>query len=171
MKPIAKKFISVFKKKVDKLYKDRLIRGYKDPKILEFHEHTFLINVAIYLTIKEMDREFDEDLSVVPELGGRSPTDFMVLINDKDLQLCIEHENNKTRILKNFIKLFNNDKCEERLLICYVYTESKIESEIAEMKKYAKSHPKSNGKVHVLIAVKSPEKYFTSSKDYKYEYI
>lgn len=171
MKRFAKRFIRLFKRNVDKLYRQGLIGGRKDVEILGDHEHTFLINVAIYLTVKEIDKSSkNNQYSIIPEYGGRSPTDFMILKNDNENQLCIEHENSENRILTNYKKLVKNKNTKERLLICYIWDSTKISisDKIKEIKTYKKRHKIFKKPVHILIANKGDKNYFYNSKDYRY---
>ncbi len=166
MGDIAKKFIRIFKSKVEKLYSGNLnlISGRKTVDILGYHEHTYLINIAVFLTIKEINKENHMNLSITPEPGGRSPSDFAIIKDEKNVQLNIEHENAMHRIAKNFKKLIKSRKGHERLLICYVYTKNQIKDTIDQLKKYRDTKKP----VHILIAQKSDKSYFTGSKDYKH---
>jgi len=167
----AERFIRIFKRKVDRLYSNCLIGGVKEPDTLGYHEHTFLINVAVYMTIKEINKKSHNKYSIVPEHGGRSPTDFMIRKNDKDFKLSIEHENAEHRIIKNYEKLIKKKDTKERLLIGYVGDKTSIEDKIDELKRYKKKHKIVNKHVYVMIAKKGNKEFFYNSHGYRHELI
>ncbi len=53
---------------------------------------TRLLKILEEETAKEFNNRYSKNLSIVPEYGGRSPTDFMILDDNDNVQIYIEHE-------------------------------------------------------------------------------
>ena len=108
---------------------------------------------------------------IIPEHGGKFPSDFSLKNEDNNkIELLIEHENSKRRILYNYKKLIKNKTAKERLLICYLYDKDNIKEKILELKTYKRKH-KIKKTIHLLIAKKGKRIFFTKSKDYVYDSI
>ena len=162
-----KQFILIFKKEVDKILKSNLISGRKNLKILYYSEWTYLVNIAIYNTIREYNDKNDCSYSITPEAGGRFPSDFFIKNEDDEIELIIEHENSGKKIEYNFKKLLKYPDVEKRLLICYVKDSSLIESKIQQLKRKKSKSKLTNKGIDVLIAAKSNSEIFTDSKQFK----
>ena len=169
-----KEFIVIFKKRVEKLYgtgSGGIICGIKDIHILKSFEHTYLINVAIFLTTKEYNKKYSKDIVIVPESGGRSPTDFILKdYSNRKVELAIEHENLRGRIFKNYDKLAKNKEAKERLLICYIYDKDNFEDKFKKIKIH-KHKNNIKKKIHILMAYKGEKRHLSYASDYKYRLI
>ena len=115
----VKEFIESFKEEVRKLYKERCV-FINDQTPLTAHGHTYLINVAIYNAVKNYNnykKQNSQKISIFVEKGGRLPSDFELRNDNGDVELVIEHENERGNIGHNCKKLINNKS--QKLLICY----------------------------------------------------
>ena len=157
---------------MDKLYNEGYISGRNEIDILRNFEHTYLINVAIYLALRKYNKKTSDNLSIIPEYGssrGRERCDFVLKNIDGKIELVIEHENSWGNILYNYKKLVKRRWEKNRLLICYVYRKKDVVGEINKLKDYKKEHNIKKD-VNILIAQKSDADFFNESNDYK-EYI
>jgi len=163
-------FIKLLKANINELFEEGIISGIKKLDLLEFSEYTYLWNVALYLTIKQYRARFDSDLYLVPEEGGRFPSDFAIKNKDGKVELLIEHENDENEILKNYNKLMNRDAtC--RLLICYVGDKTPINKKVDELIQYRNTKGYPDKKVHLLIATKGDKKNFELADEFVYRFI
>lgn len=162
------KFIAIFKKKIDDILDEDIISGKKKDDILELAEWTYLVNISIYLTVKQYSKKYNTRLNIIPERGGRFPSDFTIK-SSKCVELVIEHENNPSRIGYNYRKLIKT-KAKERLIICYVNRKKDIELKINELKK-EKNTMNTRKKVHILIANKGDKEFFETSAQFQYDSI
>jgi len=97
-------------------------------------EWTYLFNITLYLTVKEYNSKNKSRLYIVPEKGGKLPTDFSLETSGRKEILFIEHENNPNRIKHNLKKLFKS-RAENRLLVCYE-DKSKLKARLKKLMKY-----------------------------------
>lgn len=167
------KFIDLFRKAIKDLYVEAIVVGRKKFNILNNHEHTYLINVAIYNAVKDYDTLYpSEKVYIAPELGGRSPSDFCLKSKNEEnekVELAIEHEHsrrnkkekgNYNKIRDCYTKLINNKEAEDRLLICYFNNPE-------DKKECLKNLQLGDIKVHFLWAIKKKGNNFSDSKDYE----
>lgn len=129
--------------------------------------------MAIYLAIRRYNKETSDKLSIIPEHGaqrGRKRCDFVLKNSDGEVELSIEHENTKKKILSNYLKLIKRRWDKNRLLICYVYRKKDKSKEINKLKDFKEEHNIKND-VHILIAQKSDRDFFNESNDYKEDII
>jgi len=160
-------FIEIFKNELDNLLSEDIISGRKEIDTLYLLEMTYLINVAIYLTVKKYRKKYKPKVLLIPEAGGRFPSDFVLKSHSGKIELVIEHENSEEKILKNYRKLIDYTGAKARMLICYVRDYTKIDDMIKKLKR-EKIRKKTRKKVNVLIAKKGDAVVFTGSDDFRY---
>lgn len=142
-----RRFLAIFKNNLENvLFKENIVFGKYDGDV-GYSEWTLMMNVIIYNTVKKYNKIYKEKLKISPEYGGKSPSDFCILNNKKEIELYIEHENSPDRLWYNLRKIFSSKiKAKERLLICYERPKD-IEKTISKLKKQ-----KPRFKVYVWIA-------------------
>jgi len=120
------KYIEIFKSETKNVFEEKIIcSGNFEPLqngtfVLTEHPFTYLINISIYNTIKKYNKiPENEKLFIIPEEGGKSPTDFVLKNKEGKIELRIEHENTRKKNVGNYEKLSNDKKAKNRLLICY----------------------------------------------------
>lgn len=152
-------FIKLLKNNIELIMKDSIIANgnyetldsYDD--LLKDSKWTYLFSVALYKTVKKYNSKYSK-LFIVPENGGKTPSDFSIVDKNKN-ELIIEHENNPERIEKNFKKLITlNNSNAIKLLICYAYNK-KDEIKINKLKS-------PNENIHILYGLGE----IASKKDY-----
>ena len=175
---IVKEFIEMFREEVRKLYSEGVIDKFN----LKNYAHTFLINVAMYNTIKSYNKKFLQDFQIIPEegKGGKTRSDFHIIKKDKnrEVKLAIEHEHSRSKKNKNepygqidycynkLKELIESKKTKSGLLICYLDKED-YDKDFKECIKPKKENKIYRNKIHLLIGTKKDHNDFSDSKEYK----
>jgi len=140
-------FLSLLIKKFDEiLEKDLIFSSRLDEEYLGNSEWTYLFNVVLYQTIVDYNKKHKPQLIIAPEKGARMPKDFFLVNRSGAGQMYIEHENDASRIEKNYRKLLNANGSKYRLLVCYINKKNlTVEAVIKQLKNVKRKLSKKNG--------------------------
>ncbi len=101
---------------------------------LGYTEWTYVFHAALLFAVVRYNRENHNRIYIVPEAGGKMPTDFTLRNENQEDVLKIEHENCSNRFEHNFSKLCAS-KASNNLLIWYEDDKNTIKDKMNQIKK------------------------------------